>query len=197
MNVNKTYHKSEEQIDQEQKEILRAKEDRKFFAPIYKRYHRQIMKFVYQRTDDYEIAADLTQQIFLRAMMKLEKYEFRGLPFSSWLFRVAINELNQHFRKNSKHRTINVDDTMLHFMADEIEDTGELEDRKRKLPTVLKMLSADDFQYIELRFMENRPFKEIAEILDITENNAKVKTYRILKKLQNLITIAINIKEFK
>lgn len=188
MNVNKTYHKSEEQIDSEQKEILRAKEDRKFFAPIYKRYHRQIMKFVYQRTDDVELAADLTQQIFLKAMIKLDKYEFRGLPFSSWLFRLAINELNQHFRKNSKHRTINVDDSMLYLMAEELEDTGELEDRKRMLPLVLKMIPAEDFQYIEMRFMENRPFREIAEILEITENNAKVKTYRILKKLQNLMT---------
>ena len=187
MNINKTYHKSEEQIDQEQREILRAKEDRKFFAPIYRRYHRQIMKFVYQRTDDVELAADITQQIFLKAMVKLDKYEFRGLPFSSWLFRVAMNELNQHFRKNKKHRAINVDDNILHQMADEIEDTGDLEERKGKLPKVLKLISAEDFQYIELRFMENRPFKEIAEILEITENNAKVKTYRILKKLQILM----------
>ncbi len=188
MNVNKAYHKTESQIEAEQREILRAKEDRKYFAPIYERYHRQIMKFVYQRTDSIELAADLTQQIFLKAMLKLDKYEFRGLPFSSWLFRVATNELNQYFRKNSKHRTINVDDTMIHLMAEEMEDTGELEERKHRLPMVLKELSADDFQFVEMRFMESRPFKEIAEILGITENNAKVKTYRILKKLQNLMT---------
>ena len=185
--MNKAYHKSEEQINEEQKEILRAKEDRRFFEPIYRRYHRQIMKYIYQRVDDIELAGDLTQQVFLQAMLKLDKYEFRGLPFSSWLFRVAANEMNQHFRKNSKHRTINVDDSMIHLMADEMEDTGELDDRKRKLPSALKLLAADDFQFIEMRFMENRPFKEIGEILDITENNAKVKTYRILKKLQNLM----------
>lgn len=188
MNINKTYHKSEQQIDEEQKEILRAKEDRKFFAPIYKRYHRQILKFVYQRTDDADLAADITQQIFIKAMLKLDKYEFRGLPFSSWLFRVSMNELNQHFRKNSKHRTVNMDDTIMHNMVEELEDTGDLEDRKRSLPNALKQLSPDDFQYIEMRFMESRPFKEIAELLDITENNAKVKTYRILKKLNNLMT---------
>lgn len=187
MNINKQYHKTEDQISAEQKEILRAKEDPRFFAPIYNRYHKPIMHFVYQRVDSVELAADLTQQIFLKAMTNLQKYEFRGLPFSSWLFRVASNELNQHFRKNSKHRTINLSDTMVNYMVDEMEDTGELDERKRRLPLALKELSPEDFQFIEMRFMESRPFKEIAEILNITENNAKVKTYRILKKLQNLV----------
>ena len=187
MNVNTNYHKTNEQIDRERKELLRAKEDRKFFEPIYNRYHHQIMKFVYQRTADSELAADITQEIFLKAMLKLNQFEFRGLPFSAWLFRVAINELNQYFRKNAKRRAISIDDSTIQLMSDELEDTGDLEDRKRKLPMALKGLSASDFQYIQMRFMENRPFKEIADILGITENNAKVKTYRIVKKLQNLM----------
>ncbi|MGB1032673.1 MAG: RNA polymerase sigma factor, partial [Flavobacteriales bacterium] len=50
----------------------------------------------------------------------------------------------------------------------------------------LTQLSSADFLLIEMRFFEKRPFKEIAEILEITENNAKVKTYRALDRLKSL-----------
>jgi len=52
---------------------------------------------------------------------------------------------------------------------------------------VLKKLSESELELIELRFFEKRPFQEISEILEITENNAKVKTYRILDKLKILM----------
>ena len=48
-------------------------------------------------------------------------------------------------------------------------------------------LPEDELQLIEMRFFEKRSFKEIGEILEITENNAKVKTYRILEKLKKII----------
>ena len=48
-------------------------------------------------------------------------------------------------------------------------------------------LEEEDMQFIEMRFFEKRAFKEIAEILGITENNAKVKTYRILEKLKKIL----------
>jgi RNA polymerase sigma-70 factor (ECF subfamily) len=55
------------------------------------------------------------------------------------------------------------------------------------LHLALSRLEADDLELLELRFFENRPFKEIAEILAITENNAKVRTYRTLDKLKKLL----------
>jgi RNA polymerase sigma-70 factor (ECF subfamily) len=54
------------------------------------------------------------------------------------------------------------------------------------LAIILKKISAADFQLIEMRFFEKRPFSEIGELLDITENNAKVKAYRVIQKLKNL-----------
>jgi len=67
----------------------------------------------------------------------------------------------------------------------EIGDT-EKEDYSR-LHLALGILEDQEMELIELRFFEKRPFKEIGEILDITENNAKVRTYRILDKLKSLL----------
>ncbi len=57
---------------------------------------------------------------------------------------------------------------------------------ERRLPTVLEQLDPDDLQLIELRYFEKRPFKEVSEILGLTESNAKVRTYRILEKMKKI-----------
>ena len=106
------------------------------------------------------------------------------MSFGAWLYRIALNEVNSYYRKNS--RVINITDDILSnlfYETKEEEDTT----KKEKLKRVMKQLKPAQFQIIEMRFFENRPFKEIAEILTITESNAKVKTYRALDKLKELM----------
>jgi RNA polymerase sigma-70 factor (ECF subfamily) len=74
----------------------------------------------------------------------------------------------------------------LKSVADEMM-ADALEEYSAKLPDVIAELNEDDLQLVEMRFFEKRPFKEIAEILNITENNAKVKLYRILDKMKTAI----------
>ncbi|MBL7885021.1 MAG: sigma-70 family RNA polymerase sigma factor, partial [Bacteroidia bacterium] len=56
-----------------------------------------------------------------------------------------------------------------------------------KIVSIISELPEDELQLIEMRFFEKRAFKEIGEILNITENNAKVKTYRIIEKLKKIV----------
>jgi len=62
----------------------------------------------------------------------------------------------------------------------------ESEHKREVLLKILPMLKDNQLQLIEMRFFEKRSFKEIGEILDLTENNAKVKTFRALLKLKEL-----------
>ena len=179
------YHQSKSAIELEHDIVEKAKKNVRDFAPIYKKYHAPILQFVYLRLDDKDLAIDIAQQVFLKAIETLQKYEFRGLPFSSWLYRIAINELNQLFRKNKKMRTINLNESITSDLIHEMEDE-EFALHKERLAIILKKISAAEFQLIEMRFFEKRPFVEIGELLDITENNAKVKTYRVIQKLKIL-----------
>ena len=73
-------------------------------------------------------------------------------------------------------------------MWDMISEIGEDEKEDyTKLYMALTDLTSDEMEMIELRFFEKLPFKEVGEILDITENNAKVRTYRILEKLKTIL----------
>lgn len=60
------------------------------------------------------------------------------------------------------------------------------EDLKRRLPHILQKLQPGELQMVELRFLEGRPFREVADILNISETYAKVKTYRILDRMRKL-----------
>lgn len=184
-----TTHQTQEDIETELQIIRKAQSDPNRFAPLYDKYYKQIFLFIYRRADDEELSADLCSQVFLKAILNLPKYEFKGVPFSAWLYRIAANEVNQHFRKQKSGRTISMEDAGMERLTQEISELDEDTALKEKiLLEGISHLSKDDVQYIELRFFEDRSFKEIGFILNITENNAKVKTYRILDKIRKVIS---------
>jgi RNA polymerase sigma-70 factor (ECF subfamily) len=187
MSFSPKYHATAEQMNQEQVQVEAAKKDPNFFAPLYNKYYKQIFGYVYQRMDDKETAFDVTAQVFLKALTNLGKYEFKGVPFASWLYRIAQSEVYQMFRDKKAKKTVNADIGDLKFIFEEIEE-NYYEEYTPKVMKLIKELPEDDLKLIEMRFFEKRPFKEIAEIMNITENNAKVKLYRILERIKKTIT---------
>lgn len=173
-------------------EIQAAQRSPAKFQPLYIRYHEQIYRFIYRRTNEEMLADDLCAQVFLKAMKKLKSYKFKGVPFSAWLYRIASNEIAQHFRNVQKNRVVSIQDSNIGEMEEEVEIEGLLQHRE-VLIEVLDDLKDADVQLIEMRFFENRPFKEISQILNITESNAKVKTYRLLNKMKKLMLKRISV----
>jgi RNA polymerase sigma-70 factor, ECF subfamily len=188
MEVVSKYHVSNERQAEELAVIEAAKKDKKHFELIYTRYHEQIFRYIYQRMDDKDAAFDLVQQVFLKAMINLHKFEYKGVPFSSWLYRIAKSEVYDLLRKDQKQRAVNIDEIQLGEMMDDMQEESNVEKYGQRLATAIAELNEDDLQLVEMRFFEKRAFKEIGEILEITENNAKVKLYRILEKLKKVLT---------
>lgn len=186
MNYNPRYHHTAIQLQDEQLIIEAAKENPERFGPIYDKYYKQIFGYVYQRMECKETAFDLTSQVFLKALTNLEKYEYKGVPFASWLYRIAHSEVMQLFRNQKAQRTVNADVSDLRHLCEEVEEIY-MEEYQSVLMKVIKELPEDDLQLVEMRFFEKRPFKEIAEILNITETNAKVRMYRILEKVKKIL----------
>ncbi len=172
----------------ELQQLESAKKDPKYFKYFYDTYYKQVFVFIYRRTDDESLSADITQQVFLKALQNLSKYEYRGFPFSSWLYRIAHNELMQHFRDQNKVRVICVENSGIAEILEDESSVHEIESREM-LFKQLQQLKPQDLEIIEMRYFEKRSFKEIGEILHITENNAKIKVHRILERIRNLITV--------
>jgi RNA polymerase sigma-70 factor (ECF subfamily) len=166
--------------------IALAKKDRKYFGPLYDRYFEQIFRFVFKRLGgDEDTAGDLSQQTFIKAMANMEKYEDRGFPFSSWLYRIAQNEVSMYFRQQKKSHAVPIDENRIQEVATEAEIFSShmsIDDQER-LIEMLNGLEESHLDLIELRFFQQMSFKEIAEIYSVSEATAKMRTYRILERI--------------
>lgn len=186
MNVQFAYHQTPLRIEEEWLMIQEAKENPVAFGPIYQRYYQQIFRYISLRTVDREQAADVTSQVFLKAMNHLHKYQFKGVPFASWLYRIAKSEVYQSHRDRqfefplSEQQKIDSGDTLDN-------DVEYLEERKNRLLRALRLLKKEEIDLIEMRFFERMSFAEIGEQIGLTENNAKVKTFRVVQKLKRVL----------
>jgi RNA polymerase sigma-70 factor, ECF subfamily len=177
-------HQSEKEIRDEHEIIKKAIDNPEVFGFLYEKYYKLIFLFILRRIDDKATTSDLTSQVFLKAMMNLSKYKFQGLPFSAWLYRIATNQINEFYRGSHFQRVISVEDEQINNVFKET-SVADL-DKAELIEKLLEELDEDEVQILELRFFEDRPFKEVAFILEITENNAKVRTYRIIEKLKKV-----------
>jgi RNA polymerase sigma-70 factor (ECF subfamily) len=184
------YHISPDEMLNEQQEIEAAKVDPSKFEVLYNRYYEPILQFVYKRVEGKEAAFDITSQVFLNAMLKLAQFKFMGTPFSSWLYRIALNEINMMYRKDKVQRSIKVEEHELKSVIQEINPDEDIDAQYNRVAEVLSDFEEEDIQLVELRFFEKRAFKEIGDIMNITENNAKVKLYRLLDKLKAQLTLS-------
>lgn len=185
---------SEAEIREELLILERARKDAREFGALYEKYFDRIFYFVLRQVDDEELAGDLCSQTFVNALNHLPRYEFRGLPFSAWLYRIATNEVNKHYRKTKGKRVFSLEEAKVKELAERTDD-GWDEDLIQRLLNYMKDLPTDMLQVLELRFFEDKDFKEIAFILEMTESGAKMRTYRALDKLRKQFNLKVKYDE--
>jgi len=187
MRIESKYHASREQIAAEETEIEAARGNPHKFAPLYNRYYARILGFVYQRVETKDDAYDITAQTFIAALENIGKYKSQGVPFSAWLFRIAWNELNRFYKRSKVRKAINIDDTQVAEVLGELgEENSAVTDER--LMKAIQHLDEEEIQLLEMRFFDKRPFKEVCEILNISETAAKARVYRLLEKLKTIYT---------
>ena len=181
---------SEEEIRREYTILEKSRRDPRAFGELYEKYFDRIFNFIYRQTDDEDVTADLCSQTFLNALRNVGRYEFRGYPFSAWLYKIATNEVNKHYRKQKKEKVFSIEEVRIRELID-LADVEWDEDVIGRLMGYLKDLPTEMLEVLELRFYEDKDFREIAFILDITESGAKMRTYRALDRLRRNFNLRI------
>jgi RNA polymerase sigma-70 factor, ECF subfamily len=181
---------SEDEIRQEYKILERSRTNSQAFSELYEKYFDRIFNFIYRQIDDEALTADLCSQTFLNALKNVERFEFRGIPVSAWFYRIASNEVNKHYRKVKREKVFSVEEFRVkELVSSENDDWND--ELIQKLINFMKELPTDMLEVLELRFFEDKDFKEIAFILNITESGAKMRTYRALDKLRKKFNLSI------
>lgn len=184
MAINVNFHQSPKLLREEQVWVMQAKADPARFEPLYRKYYDSILRYLKQRIEDPEQAHDIASQVFIKAIKNLSKYEDRGVPFGSWLYRIAKSELYQTYREMQASKTVSMDQVQIPTFDTLFFENQEVEHNQSLLLAAMQKLKEEQLKLIEMRFFEQLSFKEIGETIGITENNAKVKTFRALEKLR-------------
>jgi RNA polymerase sigma-70 factor (ECF subfamily) len=175
-------------LEQDQKLVQDAQQDPQKFAVLYDKYFDQIYRYVYRRVSDKETVHDLVSQTFYDALAHIKSFEWRGYPFSSWLYKIAHNNVLKWYREQSKVQKVSLDD--INELADHDADQKRDASRKEKqleVQKVIDQLEPEEREIIRLKFFEEVSNIEIAEIMGLSANHIGVKVYRTLKKVKLLL----------
>ncbi len=96
-------------MDDEQALVERARIDPAAFGQLYDQTYGAISNYILRRVGDVATAQDLTAEVYLKAMQGLSRYQWRGLPFTAWLYRIAANEIASYFR-GRRHTNLSLDE---------------------------------------------------------------------------------------
>ena len=154
-----------------------AQADLARFVDIYERYVDRIYGFVSRRTGDRTAAEDITSQVFEQALSTIRRFEWRGVPLSAWLFRIAANALADHWRDRARHAPDEPPDPP---------DTRELEDIEQRIALFghIERLPEAQRQVIQMRFVDEKSIREVAAALGRSEGAIKQLQLRALENLR-------------
>lgn len=165
--------------------IEAAKSERAALSELCARYSGRLYSYLRARTESDDDAADLTQQVLLKAIAALPRYRERGLPFSAWLFRIARNTLTDTRRRR---RTTIPWDSLAHMPGeggpDEVETIALRRETEARVRCALSDLPAEQRDLILLRFVAGLRLREIAALLGSRESTVHKKLKRALRTLQ-------------
>jgi RNA polymerase sigma-70 factor (ECF subfamily) len=157
--------------------IEAAQKDPSRFADLYEMHFDRVYAYVARRLPDRSVAQDVTAEVFHRALANLKSYEWRGVPFAAWLYRIAANAIATHARKAARDRNLPAGVETAEQVSEEIERRASLYGAVRDLPP-------DQRRVIQMRFGQERSIREIAQALQRTEGAVKQLQFRALKNLR-------------
>ena len=163
--------------------------DKAAFEQLVIRHQDLVFSLAYKLTGNREMANDVAQEAFIRAWKAIEK--FRGdSTFSTWIYRITVNTAWTLRKKAKKHNTLNIDDTYEPIVIDEKKDPELVainSDLSSVLINALDKIPIEQRIIVELKNIEGRSHKEIADYLDISVTAAKVRIHRAHQKLRQIL----------
>jgi RNA polymerase sigma-70 factor (ECF subfamily) len=167
--------------------MLRVKDgDLDRLGLLFERYKKPLFGFFYGMNRDAELCEDLVQNVFFRILKY--RYLFRGEgDFKTWMFHIARNVNNDHYRKNKLGKTESVENWSERLGHSDIYTLQVQKDEELKmLSLAMDRLPEDKREILLLSKFQDKKYKEIGEILGCSEGAVKVKVFRALQDLKEV-----------
>ena len=178
----------EENSSQSDNELVSlALKDQAFFAVLVNRYIPKLSRYIKRISNfDNEEVEDVLQDIFIKLYKNLNDFDI-DLKFSSWIYRIAHNQVISHHRaKSARPQTVEIDDFLANRLRAEIDLNVEIENRdlQREISAVLTKLKPIHREVLVLRFFEEKSYEEISDILKKPNGSVATLIYSAKKELK-------------
>jgi RNA polymerase sigma-70 factor (ECF subfamily) len=157
--------------------IEAAQRDPDQFGELYELHFERLYAYIVRRVRDRSEAQDLTSEVFHQALTNLANYEWRGIPFAAWLFRMAANAIADRGKRLAKEQGAPSRELADGTDLEEIEHRAEVFRFVRDLPP-------DQRRVLEMRFVDEKSIREIAVELDRSEGAVKQLQFRGIEGLR-------------
>jgi RNA polymerase sigma-70 factor, ECF subfamily len=157
--------------------IESAKRDPRRFAELYEHNFERVYSYVVSRMRDRSEAQDVTAEVFHQALANIEKFEWRGVPFAAWLYRIAANAMVDRAQLAAREESITQD-------AQDETDLEEVEQRAQ-IFRLVEDLPEDQSKVVRMRFVEGHSVRDIAKELGRSEGAVKQLQFRALQNLRD------------
>ncbi|HKV38310.1 MAG TPA: sigma-70 family RNA polymerase sigma factor [Blastocatellia bacterium] len=168
-----------------------AKRDPLQFAALYEDNFERVYAFIARRVGDRDVTEDLTSDVFLQALANFSRFEWRGVPFAAWLFRIATNAIidrsKRVAREQGSAKAESRVDEVFEAMSGGIEEGMEEIEQRARLFRLIDRLPPDQRHVIVMRFTEEKTIREVAEELRRTEGAVKQLQFRALRNLRTYL----------
>ncbi len=176
-----TVRNKERQAD-ERLLIEAAQKDPARFAELYENNFERVYAYVVRRVGDRAETEDLTSEVFHHALANLRRFEWRGIPFAAWLYRIAANLISDRWQRTNREQV--ADESGLIDSAPASNAEFEEVERRAILFRLVDTLPAEQQRVVVLRFVEQKSIKEVAREIRKTEGAVKQLQFRALTSLR-------------
>ncbi|MGC2490296.1 MAG: sigma-70 family RNA polymerase sigma factor, partial [Candidatus Sulfotelmatobacter sp.] len=159
-----------------------AQKDPARFAELYENNFERVYAYVVRRVGDRAETEDLTSEVFHHALANLRRFEWRGIPFAAWLYRIAANLISDRWQRTNREQL--VDEPGLIDSAPARNAEFEEVERRATLFRLVDTLPAEQQRVVVLRFVEQKSIKEVAREIRKTEGAVKQLQFRALTSLR-------------
>lgn len=155
------------------------------FSVLYDRYADKVYRKCISFAHDRDIAQDMVQDVLLKVFTQLNKFKGKS-RFSTWLYAITYNFCVEHYRKNGRIHTVDIDEGP--DLADMDENEDELLSmRAPKLKYALSQVSPEEKMLLLMKYQDNIPIREIMDSLSISESAVKMRLSRARKRVKKII----------
>src|SRR5512136_1829425 len=140
-------------LQDEESLVRRAQQhDPEAFSRLYEAYFDRIYRYIVLRIRNETEAEDMTQQVFMKMLQSIYSYKMQGVPFSSWLYRIAHNQVVDFLRQQNKKSTVDIEGLPLPDTGDDPQHVLEVQGDIEQLQRAVQKLTASQQEVISLRF---------------------------------------------